>query len=136
MLGGFDYLADMDIKGSKMFLNKLKTSLPGSSLVLDVGAGIGRVSKDLLLNFFDKVSLLECTQSFIVKARETIPCDKIDKIFPVTMQEFKAEEEDFGKFDLIWIQWVIIYASDGTILRLGLEVIYHLLCLLCFLFCL
>ena len=81
---------------------------------LDVGAGIGRVSRDLLLNFFDKVSLLECTESFIEKARENIPSDRIGKIFPFTMQEFRAQEEDYGKYDLIWIQWVIIYASDGS----------------------
>lgn len=87
---------------------------------LDVGAGIGRVSRDLLLNFFDKVSLLECTESFIEKARENIPADRIDKIFPFTMQEFRAQEEDYGKYDLIWIQWVIIYASDGNEIVKGL----------------
>ena len=66
-----------------------------------------------MLHFFDKVSLLECTESFIEKAREAIPSEKIEKVFPVTMQDFKAVEEDFGKYDIIWIQWVIIYASDG-----------------------
>ena len=78
-----------------------------------MGAGIGRVSKDLLLHYFEKVSLLECTESFIEKARENIPTERIDKVFPFTMQEFKAAEEDYGKYDLIWIHGVIIYASDG-----------------------
>lgn len=82
-------------------------------LYLDVGAGIGRVSKDLLLHFFSKVSILECTEAFIEKAKESIPAESIEKIFPFTMQEFRAQEEDYGKYDLIWIQWVIIYASDG-----------------------
>lgn len=81
---------------------------------VDVGAGIGRVSKNLLLTVFDKVSLLECTESFIEKARENIPVEKIDKIFSSTMQDFRAFEEDFEKYDLVWIQWVIIYASDGN----------------------
>ena len=72
------------------------------------------MSRDLLLNFFDKVSLLECTESFIEKARENIPSDRIGKIFPFAMQEFRAQEEDYRKYDLIWIQWVIIYASDGS----------------------
>lgn len=84
-----------------------------STKFLDVGAGIGRVSRDLLLNFFVKVSLLECTESFIEKARENIPTDRINKIFPFTMQDFRAQEDDIGKYDIIWIQWVIIYASDG-----------------------
>jgi len=34
MLGGFDYLAEQDVKGSKVFLNKLNTELPGNELVL------------------------------------------------------------------------------------------------------
>lgn len=34
MLGGFDYLAEQDVKGSKMFLNKLKAELPGTRLAL------------------------------------------------------------------------------------------------------
>ena len=66
-----------------------------------------------MLHFFEKVSLLECTESFIEKACENIPTERIEKIFPFTMQEFKAAEEDYGKYDLVWIQWVIIYASDG-----------------------
>jgi hypothetical protein len=66
-----------------------------------------------LLHFFEKVSLLECTESFIEKAREHIAAERIEKIFPFTMQEFKAVEEDYGKYDIIWIQWVIIYATDG-----------------------
>lgn len=130
MLGGFDYLADQDIKGSKLFLNKLKNHLPGSSLVLDVGAGIGRVSKDLLLGFFDKTSLLECTESFIKIARETLPSNRIEKLFPVTMQEFQADPEDYQKYDLIWIQWVIIYASDGSIvLHETLLIFFRISCL-------
>ena len=34
MLGGFDYLSELDVKGSNLFLNKLKAELPGSALVL------------------------------------------------------------------------------------------------------
>lgn len=93
-------------------------------IFLDVGAGIGRVSQDLLLHFFDKVSLLECTESFIDKARESIPADKIESIFPKTMQEFQARPEDCGKYDIVWIQWVIIYASDGKTIRYLLSYSY------------
>lgn len=33
------------------------------------------------------------------------------------MQDFRALEEDFKKYDLVWIQWVIIYASDGNSIK-------------------
>ena len=46
------------------------------------------------------------------------------------MQEFRAQEEDFEKYDLIWIQWVIIYASDGK-LNIYQQYVYNLC--LCFL---
>jgi len=112
MLGGFGHLASKDVRSSKKFISNLKSKLPGTGLVLDVGAGIGRVSHDLLLSVFDKVSLLECTLSFIEQAKHLISSDRIGKIFPVTMQEFRAAEEDYGLYDMIWIQWVIIYAND------------------------
>lgn len=66
-----------------------------------------------MLGFFDQVSLLECTESFIQKARENIPAERIHTIYPTTMQSFKAPIDDYGRYDMIWIQWVIIYASDG-----------------------
>lgn len=65
------------------------------------------------MNFFDQVSLLECTESFIQKARESIPAERIHSIYPTTMQSFKADPQEYGCYDMIWIQWVIIYASDG-----------------------
>lgn len=67
------------------------------------------------MNFFDQVSLLECTESFIQKARESIPAERIHSIYPTTMQSFKADPQEYGCYDMIWIQWVIIYASDGNI---------------------
>lgn len=75
------------------------------------------MSKDLLLHVFDKVSMLECTEAFIAKARELIPAERIESVFPVTMQDFRAEERDCGRYDMVWIQWVIIYASDEELVR-------------------
>jgi protein N-terminal methyltransferase len=77
-----------------------------------VGAGIGRVSKNVLLHVFQKASLLECTPAFVEKARALIPAERLETVFPVTMQDFRASERDIGRYDLVWIQWVIIYASD------------------------
>ena len=60
-MGGYGFLNDQDIKFSEYFLGKL--ILKDSSLtlgnVLDCGAGIGRVSKELLSRVFKKVDLLE-----------------------------------------------------------------------------
>lgn len=117
MLGGFGHLSSRDVRSSKKFISGLKPKISGTSLVLDVGAGIGRVSHDLLLTIFDKVSMLECTPSFIEQAKLLLPADRIEDIFPVTMQNFTAAEKDFGRYDMVWIQWVIIYANDEGLVK-------------------
>jgi protein N-terminal methyltransferase len=37
---------------------------------IDCGAGIGRVTKTMLLKLFDQVDLVECTEKFLIQARE------------------------------------------------------------------
>lgn len=69
MLGGFAYITQTDIKGSTEFLSDLmNTEKTGRSRALDCGAGIGRVTKNLLLPLFDTVDLLEVNQKFLDEA--------------------------------------------------------------------
>ena len=62
MLGGFESITDLDLKGSKMFLEELQkmeyignfntnNRLLGKLTCCECGAGIGRVSKGLLFPF-------------------------------------------------------------------------------------
>ena len=90
MLGGFGNLSATDIASSAKFISTLTSvsSLSGPSLVktlccheqgpkalirggraLDCGAGIGRVSKKLLLPLFSEVDLLEQNPAFLEKAK-------------------------------------------------------------------
>lgn len=69
MLGGFAYISDTDVKGSTKFIKKLMSQHKvGSTRALDCGAGIGRVSKNLLLPLFGTVDMLEVTQQFLDEA--------------------------------------------------------------------
>lgn len=87
MLNGYSNISDIDIETSEQFLLSLynrKKSSPGRTRVLDVGAGIGRISKNLLIRYFDKVDLLEQSPIFIEEARHSLKeSKKLDKCFNV-----------------------------------------------------
>jgi ubiquinone/menaquinone biosynthesis C-methylase UbiE len=61
MLGGFaDETADIDIKESLVFLkNNFDLESKRNKRVIDVGGGIGRVSKELLNKYFQEIDLLD-----------------------------------------------------------------------------
>lgn len=114
MLGGYGSISSTDINGSKAFLKKFlgdgegKTS-PGCAL--DCGAGIGRISKRLLLPLFRTVDLVDVTQEFLDKAKPYLGEDakRVGNFFCSGLQDFKPEA---GRYDVIWIQWVIGHLTD------------------------
>jgi protein N-terminal methyltransferase len=58
VMGGFANLSHIDINFSNKFMTELGKMLPGFKYneVLDCGAGIGRISKDLLSRLFKTVA--------------------------------------------------------------------------------
>lgn len=141
MLGGLDALHSRDVSASNKFLSSIP-DLHHRRRVLDVGAGIGRVSKHLLLPNFDIVDMLE--QS-IAYAKESITFLADAKVEPGSqrklgrigrrivcgMQEFNAAGITgrdgvstgplYGEFDVIWIQWCVIYLTDDDLIAFTKE---------------
>lgn len=117
MLGGYGDLAPIDERDSLEFLSR---NIPDSSrgLAMDCGAGIGRVSQNVLLKIFDRVSLLECTAEFLDTARSTLPADRIFKFHNKTIQMLEPNMEENGTYDLIWFQWVLCYADDQSLCQI------------------
>lgn len=112
MLGGFSDVSFIDIEGSKNFLMQIfKTKpAPGRGRVADCGAGIGRISKNLLIQYFDKVDLVEQDETFCEKARLALQkTDKLGQIYNVGLQNFEPDNE---KYDVIWNQWVLSHLKD------------------------
>lgn len=73
MLGGFAYISDTDVKGSTAFLQAvMRRHSVGAKRALDCGAGIGRVTKNLLIPLFEKVDLLEVNKKFLDEAPDYI----------------------------------------------------------------
>lgn len=113
MLGGFGSISFSDIRASTNFLNqifKLKPS-PGKKYALDCGAGIGRVSKNLLIPIFEKVDLVEQDKHFCDLAKESIgKLESVGTIFNVGLQDFSPPDD--RKYDVIWSQWVLGHLTD------------------------
>eukprot|EP01117_Protostelium_nocturnum_P014995 TRINITY_DN5770_c0_g1_i1.p1 TRINITY_DN5770_c0_g1~~TRINITY_DN5770_c0_g1_i1.p1 ORF type:complete len:154 (+),score=45.23 TRINITY_DN5770_c0_g1_i1:41-502(+) len=92
MLGGFSHISGEDIRGSNELLKELFTGHKmGKTRALDCGAGIGRITKDLLLPVFESVDLLEQNVGFVEKAKEELG-DKVKNFYAQGLQDFTFPE--------------------------------------------
>ncbi|XP_052842904.1 alpha N-terminal protein methyltransferase 1 [Drosophila gunungcola] len=111
MLGGLGYISAIDIQGSSVFLREIR--VPGNRLALDCGAGIGRVTRNLLIPRFSCVDLVEQDPAFAEKAREYCTAEdvtpgKVGQIYNMGLQKFAPSQH----YDLIWSQWVLGHLTD------------------------
>ena len=73
---------DIDSLTSRDFLDGFKNDI-GHDRALDCGAGIGRVTKHVLLNKFEKIDLVEPSTVQIEKAKTFIDSPKVDNFYCV-----------------------------------------------------
>ena len=111
MLGGLQRVHRPDIEGSESILKRFGPSR--CERAIDCGAGIGRITKYLLLPHFATVDMVEMTKKFLDASVEYIgsPSDSSHQVgdrFCSTLQDFTPTE---GIYDLIWVQWVIGYLT-------------------------
>lgn len=112
VLGGFGFISNADIEGSELFLKSLLSSesAPCTNVALDCGAGIGRITKYLLLPHFESVDVVEPDEKFINSIKEYVGelASKLGTLYKVGLQEFVPVR----KYDVIWNQWVLGYLTD------------------------
>lgn len=118
MLGGYGSISSIDVNGSKAFLQKFLgegEGKTGAGCALDCGAGIGRISKRLLLPLFKTVDLVDVTKEFLDKAPPYLgpEAQRVGHYFCCGLQDFVPES---GRYDVIWIQWVIGHLTDDHLL--------------------
>lgn len=110
MLGGFTSLNVPDIADSQNFLDTYGPST--TAYALDCGSGIGRITKQLLLPRFSLVDMADVNQAFLDQTENFIGPEDFSRIgerFCVGLQDFTPP---VGRYDLIWIQWVLGHLSD------------------------
>lgn len=121
VLGGFGEtsLPATDVKGSRAFLRKLNLKFKEGHVFygLDIGAGIGRVTRDFLSHVCDKIDLVEPVEQFVDEAHKSLAAlkqeGKVVTIFQTGMQDFIPEK---GKYTVIWCQWCLGQVGDETLL--------------------
>ncbi|XP_030631593.1 N-terminal Xaa-Pro-Lys N-methyltransferase 1 isoform X2 [Chanos chanos] len=118
MLGGYGSISSIDINGSKKFLYKFLggPGKTGTGCALDCGAGIGRITKRLLLPLFRTVDLVDVTQEFLDKAKTYLgeEAKRVGNYFCCGLQDFHPQA---GRYDVIWIQWVIGHLTDDHLVE-------------------
>ncbi|KAF9117502.1 hypothetical protein BGW39_002122 [Mortierella sp. 14UC] len=101
-----------------------KLPLPGSgpSHVLDCGAGIGRVTKQVLMKAFDHVDLVENSAIFVKQAQEEylkaeLESGKVCEVRCSGLQSVEFEGTSWeGRFDVIWCQWVLGHLTEEDLI--------------------
>ncbi|XP_007935892.1 alpha N-terminal protein methyltransferase 1B [Orycteropus afer afer] len=117
MMGNFIELSNPDLQASQKFLRKFigGPGKAGTDCALDCGSGIGRVSKHVLVPVFNCVELVDMMESFLLEAQNylQVKADKVESYHCYSLQEFTPP---FGRYDVIWIQWVSGYLTDKDLL--------------------
>ncbi|KAK8144595.1 hypothetical protein G3M48_005598 [Beauveria asiatica] len=122
MLGGipafqaFSHISRTDIQGSRAFLARLGIGLKGDRAavksVVDAGAGIGRITKDLLSHIAEEVDVIEPISRFTDPLQGT---KGVRHIFNVGLEEWQPLQGI--EYDLIWTQWCLGHLTDAQIVH-------------------
>lgn len=113
MLGGLAYVHSDDVAWSRKFIKGLqKKKVIRDKAVLDIGAGIGRVSSYCLKDCFVNVDMLEQNKVFIEASETNFAKGRIRNRFNIPVQQIGSLVEKGMKYDLVWIQWVVGHLSD------------------------
>eukprot|EP00096_Caligus_rogercresseyi_P003800 TRINITY_DN1745_c0_g1_i1.p1 TRINITY_DN1745_c0_g1~~TRINITY_DN1745_c0_g1_i1.p1 ORF type:complete len:229 (-),score=47.87 TRINITY_DN1745_c0_g1_i1:2-688(-) len=120
MLGGFGKVSNPDLKDSSTFLKTLfkgtnEACGPSNGRALDCGAGIGRISRNLLSKHFMKVDIVEQSPKFLEQAK--IYCGNSDRIEGFTcagLQDYSPKDDTY---DVIWCQWVLGHLTNEDLVK-------------------
>ncbi|XP_037025488.1 N-terminal Xaa-Pro-Lys N-methyltransferase 1-B [Bradysia coprophila] len=117
MLGGYSNINVTDVRGSQDFLKdvfKMKPS-PNKNVALDCGAGIGRVTKHLLIPIFNTVDIVEQDEQFANSVRGYVGnTTKLGTIYNQGLQEFQPKSM---RYDVIWSQWVLGHLTNDDFVK-------------------
>lgn len=113
VLGGYGKLTPLDSRDSLKLFDILKIKYPDLKFdnAADCGAGIGRVTKSLLLQLYQHVDLIEQSPRLLQSAPQYIGIENNNRITlnNIGLQDFNPQP---NSYDCIWIQWVIGHLHD------------------------
>lgn len=130
VLGGFGEqtpVPKVDIIGSSTFIRKLQTRMQynGEKLTIDMGAGIGRITRDFLWKVSDKCDLLEPVKPFVQQMHQELvqvkEKGKLGDIYDIGMQDWQCDPSKLGKYWLIWCQWCVGQLPDDELVEFWIK---------------
>ena len=81
----------------------------------DVGAGVGRTVRDVLLPAgFTRVDLVEPAEHLLAAATEALAPVADCRFLQLPAQDFQPEPE---AYDIMWHQWVLLYLPDPVLIE-------------------
>ncbi len=119
MLGGYPQISAIDLRGSSLFLSKLRRLSPKTSPTtlhrgVDCGAGIGRVTLGFLSKVCEIVDVVEPVENFAKEVRDGESFEglrregKLGEVFVQSLEDWSP----VGKYELIWNQWCLGHLTD------------------------
>ena len=117
VLGGFAQLTDVDLAGSKDFLSRLGARQWSEGAACECGAGIGRVTKGLLLDLgVTRCDLVESSARLLYAAPDYIGDEGAAKcrFYCQGLQDWVPQANSYS---IVWIQWVLCYLNDEDVVR-------------------
>ena len=153
MLGGYPQVSRVDVQFSLTFLRKLRRTHPPSGKnadagdpkakymfrrCLESGAGIGRVTVNLLAPLCETIDIIEPMEIFtaVLTAPEAplVKSRQLRRVYNVPLQDWTAESKPSyqrdepqqqngtelgkeGQYDLIFNQWCLNYLSNPHLIR-------------------
>jgi len=121
VLGDYGYTHPIDIADSEKLLEKMQEFGVKTDSVLDVGAGIGRISDGFLTKKFKHVDLLEPAANFMEVAKKTLD-GRARNFYREGIEHFQFKTN----YDVIWIQWVVASITDKDLVGFLKKAAQHL----------
>ncbi|OAA70719.1 hypothetical protein ISF_02693 [Cordyceps fumosorosea ARSEF 2679] len=107
MLGGipavFSPISRVDLQGSRTFLSRLGPP-PRRS--------IGRVTEGLLSRVALQIDVVEPVAKFVEVLRRR---PRVRRVFPVGLEDWSPAAGDGTRYDLVWMQWVLVHLTDEQV---------------------
>lgn len=111
------------MQDSKKFLLKaygshIEQHKKDTLVAVDCGAGVGRVTKGLLLHFFQQVDLVEPSAHLLQAAKQNFSSSKSSsypsshKVVNYIQTGLESFTPPPGRYDIIWVQWAMLYLTD------------------------
>eukprot|EP00928_Gymnodinium_smaydae_P033972 TRINITY_DN24188_c0_g2_i1.p1 TRINITY_DN24188_c0_g2~~TRINITY_DN24188_c0_g2_i1.p1 ORF type:complete len:674 (+),score=160.11 TRINITY_DN24188_c0_g2_i1:65-2023(+) len=127
VLAGHEDTSEIDLRESAAFLDALPAAADAAVVgkqrrfrsALDCGAGVGRITEALLLPRAVAADLVEPSPPLLQEARRRLQgTSGARRFLELPLQALGRGEAELldGEYDLIWIQWVLLYLTDADLI--------------------